>query len=53
MRCLRPRTRIPNVSAWTAKYIGDVTEDAGNVARAISETSETLSLGRASITTAR
>ena len=38
---------------YTAKYIGEDQLPAGKIARAISDTSETLSLGCASIATAR
>src|SRR6266511_4490178 len=50
---LAARTRIAKVNPWTAKYMNEVHEDDGNTARAISETTETLVLGRACMCTAR
>jgi hypothetical protein len=47
------RTRIPKVSPCTTKYIAAPGEEAGKTARAISERSETLWLGRAPVLTAR
>jgi hypothetical protein len=47
------RTRIPNVTACTTKYIAAPGDPVGNVARAISERSDTLVLGRACMATAR
>src|SRR6266540_2028347 len=46
-------TMIPKVKTWTAQKSADVEEPAGKVARAISDTRETVSLGRACISTAR
>jgi len=46
------RTRIANVVIWTAQYMNAPGDPAGKAARAISETSETLLLGRACMCTA-